>query len=150
MEHVIDFFTNYVLVCAFAGWFGAQAIKCIRYVAKHKRFSFSVIMASGGMPSSHSATVCAVVASVGRIAGTKSIEFALAFVLAFIVMYDAAGVRRAAGEQAKVLNRIVNDIQHGETRYLEKNLKELIGHTPLQVFMGALFGLVIPFLIPIF
>jgi len=150
MNYLVGFFTNYMLVCAFAGWFGAQAIKCIRYAVKYHAFSFSVIMASGGMPSSHSATVCAVVMSAARLTGTKSIEFALAFVLAFIVMYDAAGVRRAAGEQAKVLNRIVQDIQHGETRYLEKNLKELIGHTPLQVFMGALLGLAIPLLIPVF
>ena len=150
MNYLIDFFTNYVLVCAFVGWFGAQTIKCIRYVVKHRAFNFSVIMASGGMPSSHSATVCSMVVATARMTGTKSVEFALAFVLAFIVMYDAARVRRAAGEQAKVLNRIVQDIQHGETRYLEKNLKELIGHTPLQVFMGGLLGLLIPLLVPVF
>ncbi len=150
MGHITDFFTNYILVCAFTGWFSAQAIKCITYVIRHHQFSFSVIMASGGMPSSHSSTVCALVAATGRMAGMQSIEFALAFVLAFIVMYDAAGVRRAAGEQAKVLNRIVRDIQKGETRYMEKNLKELIGHTPLQVFMGALLGIVLPFVIPMF
>ncbi len=150
MNYFSGFFTNYVLVCAFVGWFGAQFIKCVRYIVKNRSFNFSVLMSSGGMPSSHSSTVCALVTAVARIGGTKSVEFALAFVLAFIVMYDAAGVRRAAGEQAKVLNRIVQDIQKGETRYLEKDLKELIGHTPLQVFMGALLGIVIPILIPIF
>ncbi|MBE6610978.1 MAG: divergent PAP2 family protein [Ruminococcaceae bacterium] len=150
MNYVTDFFTNYILVCAFSGWFGAQFIKCIRYIVRHKSFNFAVLMASGGMPSSHSATVCALVVATAKLEGTKSVAFALAFVLAFIVMYDAAGVRRAAGEQAKVLNRIVRDIQQGETRYLEKNLKELIGHTPLQVFMGALLGIVIPLFIPVF
>ena len=107
-------------------------------------------MSSGGMPSSHSSTVCALVVASARVCGTNSVEFALAFILAFIVMYDAAGVRRAAGEQAKVLNRIAKELSEGDTRYLDKNLKELIGHTPLQVFMGALLGVVIPLIIPVF
>ncbi len=150
LELVRGFFTNYVLVCAFVGWFGAQFIKCARYIAKNKSFSFSVLMSSGGMPSSHSATVCAMVTAIGKAEGTNSVMFAIAFILAFIVMYDAAGVRRAAGEQAKVLNRIVEDIQSGNTKYLDKRLKELIGHTPLQVLMGALFGIMIPIFIPVF
>lgn len=150
LDLVISFFTNYVLVCAFTGWFGAQFIKCVRYIIKNKKFSFSVVMSSGGMPSSHSATVCAMVAAIAKLEGTGTVMFAVAFILAFIVMYDAAGVRRAAGEQAKVLNRIVEDIQKGETKYLDKRLKELIGHTPLQVTMGALFGVLIPVVIPTF
>lgn len=150
MDYVIGFFTNYVLVCAFIGWFGAQFIKCVTYVVRHHSFNFAVLMASGGMPSSHSATVSSLVVATARIYGTNSVGFALAFVLAFIVMYDAAGVRRAAGEQAKVLNRIVHDISTGETQYLDKNLKELIGHTPLQVIMGSLLGIVIPLFIPVF
>ena len=107
-------------------------------------------MSSGGMPSSHSATVCSMVVATAKLYGTKSVGFALAFVLAFIVMYDAAGVRRAAGEQAKVLNHIADDLSKGDTRYLEKHLKELIGHTPLQVLIGALFGILIPIFIPTF
>lgn len=150
IEQVRGFFTNYILVCAFIGWFGAQFFKCIRYIVKNRKFNFSVLMASGGMPSSHSATVCALVVAVARVEGAGSVMFALAFVLAFIVMYDAAGVRRAAGEQAKVLNRIAEDIQKGDTKYLDKRLKELIGHTPLQVIMGAIFGIIIPLLIPVF
>ncbi len=149
-ELVKGFFTNYILVCAFIGWFGAQFIKCVRYVVKNRKFSFSVLVSSGGMPSSHSATVCAMVAAAAKLEGTRSTMFAVAFILAFIVMYDAAGVRRAAGEQAKVLNRIVEDIQNGDTKYIDKRLKELIGHTPLQVLMGALFGTVIPIIIPVF
>ena len=89
-------------------------------------------------------------AATGKLNGTHSVTFALAFVMAFIVMYDAAGVRRAAGEQAKVLNKIVHDISTGESRYLDKNLKELIGHTPLQVLAGAVLGILIGALIPVF
>ena len=100
----LGFFSNYVLICAFIAWFGAQFIKCGAYIIKNHSFSFSVLMSSGGMPSSHSSTVCSMVVATGKLNGTHSVTFALAFVMAFIVMYDAAGVRRAAGEQAKVLN----------------------------------------------
>ena len=150
MNFVTGFFTNYVLVCAVIGWFAAQIIKCVRYVVKTHSFNFAVLMASGGMPSSHSATVSAMVVAAAKMCGTDSAEFALAFILAFIVMYDAAGVRRAAGEQAKVLNRIAKDISEGDTQYLDKNLKELIGHTPFQVIVGAMLGCAIPILIPVF
>lgn len=150
MTYIIDFFTNYLLVCAFTGWFSAQFIKCVIYIVKYRKFDFALIMSSGGMPSSHSATVCALVMASAKTCGMGSPEFALAFILAFIVMYDAAGVRRAAGEQAKVLNRIARELSDGDTRYLDKNLKELIGHTPLQVTMGALLGFVIPIIIPTF
>ena len=150
MNFITDFFTNYLLVCAFAGWFSAQLIKCVRYVIKYRKFDFRLVMSSGGMPSSHSATVCSLVVATARTCGAGSAEFALAFILAFIVMYDAAGVRRAAGEQAKVLNRMAKELSNGDRRYLDKNLKELIGHTPLQVIIGAILGIVIPLLIPVF
>ncbi|MBQ8250167.1 MAG: divergent PAP2 family protein [Clostridia bacterium] len=150
MEFLTGIFTNYILVCAVAGWFSAQLIKCVRYILKNHRFDFMIIMSSGGMPSSHSATVSAMVIATARACGTDTVEFALAAVLAFIVMYDAAGVRRAAGEQAKVLNRIAHDISEGDTQYLDKNLKEFIGHTPLQVLVGGLLGIFIPILIPVF
>ncbi len=150
MNYITGLLFNYVLVCAVAGWFTAQFIKCTRYIVKNKRFDFAILMSSGGMPSSHSSTVCAVVVATARVCGTSSAEFALAFILAFIVMYDAAGVRRAAGEQAKVLNRIAQDISEGDTKYLDKDLKEFIGHTPFQVVVGALLGIVIPLLIPVF
>ena len=150
MNYLTGLIANYVLICAVAGWFAAQFIKCTRYIVKNKRFDFAILMSSGGMPSSHSSTVCAVVVATARVCGTSSPEFALAFILAFIVMYDAAGVRRAAGEQAKVLNRIAQDISEGDTKYLDKDLKEFIGHTPFQVVVGALLGIVIPLLIPVF
>ncbi len=150
MDYIKGIFTNYVFICAVIGWFLAQAIKCVRYVVKNKKFDFAVLMSSGGMPSSHSSTVCAVVAATAKLCGTGSPEFALAFILAFIVMYDAAGVRRAAGEQAKVLNRIADELSKGDTHYLDKDLKEFIGHTPFQVIMGALLGILISVVIPVF
>lgn len=150
MDYITGIFTNYVFICAIVGWFFAQAVKCVLYTLKNRRFDFQVLMSSGGMPSSHSATVCAVVVAVAKVCGTSSAEFALAFILAFIVMYDAAGVRRAAGEQAKVLNRISDELSKGDTRYLDKDLKEFIGHTPVQVVAGALVGIAIAVLIPMF
>lgn len=150
MDYIKGIFTNYILICAVIGWFSAQAIKCVRYIVKNKRFDFAVLMSSGGMPSSHSATVSAVVVATAKLCGAGSPEFALAFILAFIVMYDAAGVRRAAGEQAKVLNRIAEELSEGDTRYLDKDLKEFIGHTPFQVIVGAVLGIVISVVIPVF
>lgn len=150
MGYITGFFTNYLLICAFAGWFTAQLIKCVRYVIRRRSFDFRLLMSSGGMPSSHSATVCALVTATAKISGMKSVEFALAFILAFIVMYDAAGVRRAAGEQAKVLNRMAKEFSDGDARYLDKNLKELIGHTPIQVVVGAILGILIACVIPAF
>ena len=150
MNFLIGIVTNYILVCAVIGWFLAQFIKCTRYVIKNRSFNFMVIMSSGGMPSSHSAMVCAMVTAVGKTEGTGSALFAVACAFAFIVMYDAAGVRRAAGEQAKVLNRIAEELSDGDTRYLDKDLKEFIGHTPLQVLVGAILGVLIPFIVPVF
>ena len=150
MDFIKEFFTNYVLICSFAAWLGAQVLKSILFIVKNHRFDFQVLVSSGGMPSSHSATVTSMVTAVAKVCGTGSAEFAVAFILAFIVMYDACGVRRAAGEQAKVLNRIVLDIQKGDTKYLDKKLKELIGHTPVQVLGGALFGILLAVFIPVF
>ena len=125
-------------------------IKCVIFVVKHKRFDFQILVSSGGMPSSHSSTVCAMVTATAKICGLNAPEFGIAFILAFIVMYDACGVRRAAGEQAKVLNKIVEDVQKGETKYIDKKLKELIGHTPVQVLAGGLLGILFTLLVPVF
>ena len=96
---------------------------------------------TGGMPSSHAAGVMGLSTTVGQICGFNSIEFAIALGYAFIVMYDAAGVRRAAGKQAACLNRIIMDVYKQELKEAGGKLKELLGHTPLQVFIGALFGI---------
>lgn len=145
MNHVTALFSNYILICAVIAWFSAQAIKLIIGLIKRRSFNFTILYSAGGMPSSHSATVCAVACSTALTCGLASPEFALAVITAFVVMYDAAGIRRAAGEQAKILNRIVADLEAGQTKYMTKNLKELLGHTPLEVFVGALLGIAIPF-----
>ena len=97
---------------------------------------------TGGMPSSHSAGVVGLSTTVGLINGFNSVEFAIAIGYAFIVMYDAAGVRRAAGKQAACLNRIIMDVYKQDLQEAGGKLKELLGHTPMQVFVGALFGIV--------
>ena len=147
---IMDLLDNTALMAALLAWFIAQVIKVVLVFFEERRFDLAKMISSGGMPSSHSATVSALVVSSAKMCGIASPEFALAFILAFIVMYDAAGVRRAAGEQAKVLNKIVHDISLGDTKYLDKNLKELIGHTPLQVIMGALLGIAIGVFMPVF
>lgn len=139
---------NDMLVCAVIAYFAAQILKIFTTLWRDGEFRFSTIVSSGGMPSSHSSTVVALAISCGRVYGVMSPMFAICFILAAIVMYDATGVRRAAGEQAKLLNHIVSDLFSGDPAYSEKALKELIGHTPLQVLMGALLGLLIGLFMP--
>ena len=124
-------------------WFSAQFIKILIALFRREGFTLKMLMASGGMPSSHSASVCALAASIAVRQGMDSPIFAVACLFAFIVMYDAAGVRRETGEQAKLLNKISSDLSNGNTKYLERDLKELVGHTPLQVFAGAALGIIL-------
>ena len=138
-----DIFNNYVFMCAVLGWLIASFAKILIILIREKRLDFRKLVASGGMPSSHSATVSSLATAVAITDGLGSPAFALAFIFAFIVMYDAAGVRRAAGEQAKILNRLMNDISENKPVYFTKDLKELIGHTPLQVIVGCLLGILI-------
>ncbi len=149
MSVLIDIFSNYPLICALCSWIVAQIMKSVIWVIQNRKFSFTSLASSGGMPSSHTATVCALATATGRIDGFTSVNFAIAFILAFIVMYDAAGVRRSAGEQAKTLNRIMEDITRGNTENMPKRLKELVGHTPIQVFAGAALGIMIGILLDI-
>jgi len=103
---------------------------------------FSRMVGAGGMPSSHSAFVTALTTAVGQKSGWNSPELAISLVFALIIMYDAAGVRRAAGKQARILNQIMEDLQQGEKLYSEgEKLKELLGHTPVEVFAGAILGI---------
>ena len=139
---------NDMLVCAVIAYFAAQILKIFTTLWRDGEFRLSTLVSSGGMPSSHSSTVVALAISCARIYGVSSPLFAVCFILAAIVMYDATGVRRAAGEPAKVLNHIVTDLFSGDPNYSEKALKELIGHTPLQVVMGALLGLLIGLFMP--
>ncbi len=143
MGTVKSILDNKILVNSAIAWFLAQLIKVFTNKIKKQEFTFALFVASGGMPSSHSAAVCAMSASAAMIMGVNSPEFGIAFILSIIVMYDAAGVRRAAGEQAKTLNRLIKHIISGQTDILNKDLKELIGHTPFEVFAGAALGILI-------
>ncbi len=134
---------NLILDLAGTAWFLAQVGKIIVNAVLNKNFDFRLLVSSGGMPSSHSALVCALTAAVGQIEGVYSTYFALAAVLALVVMYDACNVRRAAGEQAKILNYIMEKWKEMTPTVMTNELKELLGHTPFQVIMGALLGTVV-------
>jgi acid phosphatase family membrane protein YuiD len=142
-------FGNRILDTVFVAWFIAQFWKVVRAYAKERRINFKRFIETGGMPSSHSSTVMALVTAVARSQenGTQSVEFAISMVLAIIVMYDAAGVRRAAGKQASLLNKIVKDIkdQRG-IKLMEENLKEFLGHTPVEVIVGGMLGIAVAIL----
>ena len=122
-------------------WFGIQTFKVIWDLVTTKQFNFKRIMGAGGMPSSHSAVVTSMATLIGKYEGIRTPLFALSLVFAFVVMYDAAGVRRAAGKQAKLLNKIVNTPGLTNLQVQEK-LVEVLGHTPKQVLVGALIGIV--------
>ena len=119
----------------------AQITKFFVNLVWKRKVDLRLLTTTGGMPSSHAAGVMSLSTTVGLICGWESIEFAMAFGYALVVMYDAAGVRRAAGKQAACLNRIIMDIYKQELKEAGGKLKELLGHTPMQVFAGALFGI---------
>ena len=132
-----------VLWIGIAAWASAQVLKLLIATAVYRKFDLTYLATGGGMPSSHSALVCAAAISCGMSAGFDSPVFAVAAVMAFIVMYDAAHVRRETGEQAKVLNYIMRNWEEFKPEDFERDLKELIGHTPLQVAVGAMLGVAV-------
>ncbi len=132
---------NRVLLVAAIACLLAQFLKLFFDFAKNRQVNFHLLIESGGMPSSHSALVTALATSIGQTVGWSSTEFALASIFAIIVMYDAAGVRRAAGDQARVINQIVELFE--DNQFTEDRLKEILGHTPLQVLVGSILGVVI-------
>ena len=150
MDFLKQLLANDMLMCAVVSYFAAQILKIFTTLWRDGSFHLSTLVSSGGMPSSHSSTVVALATCCARIHGFASPLFAICAIFAAIVMYDATGVRRAAGEQAKILNQIVADLFSGDPSYSEKALKELIGHTPFQVLMGALLGLLIGLVMPSF
>ncbi len=139
--------SNYLLMAAVTGWFLAQALKIVTHLAKYREFIPKLFFASGGMPSSHTSSVIALTTACAVQYGFASPFFAVTFVLSCIVMYDAQGVRRAAGEHARIINKIAKDLQKGDTSYLSKDLKELLGHTPIQVWAGAALGIIVALLL---
>ena len=134
------------LIVPFATWFFIQLFKLIYDLVTTKKFNFKRILGAGGMPSSHSAVVVALATMIGKSQGITSPIFGLAVIFAFIVMYDAAGVRRAAGKQAQILNKIVQTPGLTGVEVTEK-LQEFLGHTPTQVFVGAFIGLIVGFVL---
>ena len=138
---------NQVLVSSVIGWTVAQVLKTIIDCALNKSFNAERLTGSGGMPSSHSATVCALTTSEALCYGFGSFEFAVSFVVAMVVMYDAVGVRRETGKQAKLLNWMMSEnpfklkINELNAEIVQETLKEYVGHTPLQVVAGAVLGI---------
>lgn len=132
-----------VLLIAISAWAVAQVLKLLISIAVYRKFDITYLTTGGGMPSSHSALVCAAAVACAVSTGLDSPVFAVAAVLAFIVMYDAAHVRRETGEQAKVLNYIMRSWADVKPEEFEAELKELIGHTPLQVAVGSVLGVVV-------
>lgn len=133
---------NKVLLCAIAGWFVAQVCKALLFALMNHRFQWERLVGSGGMPSSHAATVLAVVVASGVEYGPDSFPFAISVLVAIIVIHDARGVRLETGKQAEILNRLMH---YGDLKELfedEEYLKELVGHTPFQVLVGAILGAV--------
>ncbi len=147
MNIFIEIISNRVIQAAAIAWAIAQALKVILTLAVSKRFDSSRVLGSGGMPSSHSAMACAMVMTIGYTDGFSSPIFALAFCFACVVMYDAAGVRRSTGKNAAVLNHILDGLSGNGYVFDEERLKELVGHTPLQVMAGALLGILVGTLI---
>ncbi len=135
--NITDFKYLYI---PFLMWFGIQLFKVIYDLVTTKKFNFKRILGAGGMPSSHSAVVTSLATLIGKYEGVTSSVFAISVIFAFVVMYDAAGIRRAAGKQAKLLNKLIetpglSGIQVGE------KLVEVLGHTPIQVIVGAIIGI---------
>ncbi len=136
---------NKILWVSLLAWFVAQLIKVLLTIIFGRRLDLTRFVGSGGMPSSHTALVVSMAASIGYEEGYHSTLFALSVIVAFIVMYDAAGIRRAAGKQAAVLNEIVAELQANRS-IREEKLKELLGHTPIEVLAGAALGIIISIL----
>ncbi|MCG8502637.1 MAG: divergent PAP2 family protein [Firmicutes bacterium] len=144
MNYLDELMSNKVIIAAVLAWFIAQILKVIFVLIGQKRIDFSRFVGAGGMPSSHSAFIVALTTSVGKNMGLNSVEFAIAFAISMIVMYDASGIRRAAGQQAKTLNKMIQQWgKHDPRFFVEERLKELLGHTPFEVVVGALLGMVV-------
>lgn len=144
MEHIYAFFQNRILMNGLLAWAVAQVLKAIIFTIINHRFDVTRLFGDGGMPSGHSATVTAIAVSSGMIYGMASFEFAVTAVLAIIVMHDAMGVRLETGKQAKMINDIVELLLNQNQKLSqEEQLKELVGHTPLQVFFGGVLGAVV-------
>ena len=142
MRFFVSNFTFGIILTAFIAWLIAQILKVLIGALKEKRFNFKWFVETGGMPSSHAAAVAAMATSVGVHAGLSSPTFAIALLFAIVVLFDAQGVRHSSGRQAEVLNKILDDI-YWKHKIKEDRLKELLGHTPIEVLTGTALGIAI-------
>ncbi|MBF0531611.1 MAG: divergent PAP2 family protein [Candidatus Omnitrophica bacterium] len=140
-----NFFDNRILLITLTVWAVAQAIKVCLGIIQERRFNFRWFIGTGGMPSSHAAGAAALATTCGLQLGFASPVFALAAVFALVTMFDAQGVRRAAGQQAVILNQILDDVYQG--RFEGNRLKELLGHSPFQVLVGAVLGIIFSYVL---
>jgi acid phosphatase family membrane protein YuiD len=145
LANLIDFSRNYIFWTSAAAWIIAQTIKVMLGIIREKRFNFRWFVGTGGMPSSHAAGVSALATSIGVTYGFDSALFALCLTFTLIVLFDAQGVRMAAGRAAKILNNMLEDI-YWKKRLDEMKLKELIGHTPVEVLAGSCLGILVSLL----
>ena len=146
MEGVSGIFHNQILVISLLACFTAQGLKVIIELIRDRKVNFRYLVTTGGMPSAHSALVGALATGIGQSMGWSSPDFAIACLFAVIVMYDAAGVRQAAGKQAKILNQMTEELFQEGHNFSEEKLKELLGHTPFQVLVGLILGITISML----
>jgi len=140
---LLEILGNRVIQAAALSWAIAQGLKIILTLIIDRRFDSTRVFGSGGMPSSHSSMTCAMMMVIGFTEGFDSSAFALAFCFSGVVMYDAAGVRRSTGKNAAVINRMIERLVSDGFAFDEEHLKELVGHTPIQVLAGALLGILI-------
>lgn len=146
MPFIPGIFHNNIFISAVTAWFIAQLLKIAVNMFLLKKLNFQLLFSSGGFPSSHSATVSALALGIGKYYGWDSPMFAVSAIYGMVVLYDAAGVRRAAGKQAEVLNQLVERLSQGSD-LAQDRLKELIGHTPFEVFGGVLVGIIVGLLL---
>lgn len=137
---LVQFSRNYVVYSVVIAWLTAQTIKVFLGIIRERRFNFRWFVGTGGMPSSHAAGVTALASSIGLYFGFDSPLFAIALLLNIVVLFDAQGVRRASGKQAEILNKILDDI-YWKKKIQEDRLKELLGHTPVEVLTGVAIGI---------
>jgi acid phosphatase family membrane protein YuiD len=145
MEEIIEqLIRNKILLTTLSAWIVAQGLKVCIGVFREKKFDFRWLIGTGGMPSSHATGAACLATAVGLKYGFDSVHFALAASFALVVMFDAQGVRRAAGRQARILNKITEDI-YWQGKFSENRLRELVGHTPIEVLAGGILGITIAF-----
>lgn len=146
MQDIGNILNNSVLLVAVISCLIAQVSKLAIELIKNRKVDMRSLVTTGGMPSAHSALVTSLATGIGQTSGWASSEFAIATIFAIIVMYDAAGVRQAAGKQARILNQMIDELFHEKHELNEDRLKELLGHTPFQVLVGSALGITISWL----